>query len=156
MSESMIIKESALKLRIQEDMKTAMRAKDSAKLGVIRLILSAIKQKEVDERIVLTEQDVLTILDKMLKQRRDSISHFEAAGRTELAAQEQFEVGIVQKYMPTPLSNDELNTLIKDAVSKTNASSIKEMGKVMEILRPQIQGRVDMSTVSQKIKILLG
>ena len=137
-------------------MKTAMRAKDSAKLGVIRLILSAIKQKEVDERVVLTEQDVLTILDKMLKQRRDSISHFEAAGRTELAAQEYFEISIVQEYMPTPLSEDELNALIKDAIAKTNASSIKEMGKVMDILRPQVQGRVDMSSVSQKIKTLLG
>jgi uncharacterized protein YqeY len=156
MSESTIIKESALKLRIQEDMKTAMRAKDSAKLGVIRLILSSIKQKEVDERVVLTEQDVLTILDKMLKQRRDSISHFEAAGRTELAAQEHFEISIVQEYMPTPLSDDELNALIKDAISTTNANSIKEMGKVMEILRPQVQGRVDMSAVSQKIKTLLG
>lgn len=147
--------ESALKQRIVEDMKNAMRAKDTQNLGVIRLILSACKQREIDERIVLSETDILAILDKMLKQRRDSINQYEAAGRTELAEQEKFEIGIIQTYMPQQLSEDEIVSAIKAAIAETNATSIKDMGIVMNQLKPQLQGRADMSMVSKKIKDLL-
>ncbi|HSG10316.1 MAG TPA: GatB/YqeY domain-containing protein [Gammaproteobacteria bacterium] len=142
----------SIKDRIQQDMKDAMRAKDKARLGTIRLILAAIKQREVDERIELDDEQVIVVLDKMAKQRRESISQFEQAGRDDLIAQENFELGIIQPYLPEALGEDELNALIDAAMAATGASSIKDMGKVMGQLKPKIQGRADMSAVSALIK----
>ena len=141
-----------LKQRIDEDMKAAMRAKDKPRLGTIRLITAAMKQREVDERIVLDDAQVLVILDKMLKQRRDSLSQYEAAARADLAAQEAYEIDIIQEYLPTPLSEAEVGAMIDDAITAIGVVSIKEMGKVMAALKPQMQGRADMSAVSAKIK----
>jgi len=146
----------SLTARIQEDMKSAMRASDKRRLGVIRLILAAIKQREVDERIVLDDTQVTVVLDKMLKQRRESISQYEQAGRTDLAEQEQFEMGVIQAYLPQPLSPAEIDTLIGQAITETGASGIKDMGKVMALLKPQLQGRADMTAVSGQIKAKLG
>ena len=148
--------EAALKQRITDDMKNAMRAKDKERLGVIRLILAAIKQKEVDERIELTDVDILAILDKMVKQRRDSINQFESADRGELAAQEKFEISIIQEYLPAQLSEAEIAALIDEAMAATGAQSMQEMGKVMGWLKPKLQGRADMGAVSQAIKAKLG
>jgi hypothetical protein len=145
-----------LTARIQEDMKSAMRASDKRRLGVIRLILAAIKQREVDERIVLDDTQVTVVLDKMLKQRRESISQYEQAGRTDLVEQEQFEMGVIQAYLPQPLSPAEIDALIGQAITETGASGIKDMGKVMALLKPQLQGRADMSAVSAQIKAKLG
>jgi len=147
---------SELKNKINEDMKTAMRAKDKDRLGVIRLILAAIKQQEVDTRVSLDDTAVLAVLDKMLKQRRDSISQYQAAGRDDLAQKEQFEVDVIQEYMPEALSDEALEQLIKDAIAATGAQSMKDMGKLMNELRPKVQGRADMGQVSQKVKALLG
>ncbi|WP_455211789.1 GatB/YqeY domain-containing protein [Kaarinaea lacus] len=147
--------DSNLKTKINEDMKAAMRAKDKERLGVIRLILAAIKQQEVDTRTDLDDAAVLVVLDKMLKQRRDSISQYTAAGRDDLAQKEQFEVGVVQQYMPEALSEAELEQLIKDAITASGAQSMKDMGKIMNELRPKVQGRADMAQVSQKVKSLL-
>ena len=146
---------SDLKNKINEDMKTAMRAKDKERLGVIRLILAAIKQQEVDTRTALDDTAVLAVLDKMLKQRRDSISQYEAAGRDDFAQKEQFEVQVVQQYMPEALGEAELEQLIKDAIAASGAQSMKDMGKIMNELRPKVQGRADMAQVSQKVKSLL-
>ncbi len=148
--------ESTLKQRITDDMKTAMRAKDKERLGVIRLVLAAIKQKEVDERADLTETDVLTILDKMVKQRRDAIDQFQNAGRDELAAQEKFEISIIQEYLPTQLNETEIAELLAEAITATDAQTMKDMGKVMGWLKPKLQGRADMGAVSQAIKAKLG
>lgn len=148
--------EATLKQRITDDMKNAMRAKDKERLSVIRLILAAIKQKEVDQRIELVDADILTILDKMVKQRRDSINQFENAGRSELAAQEEFEISIIQAYLPAQLNETEIATLINEAMAATNAQSMQEMGKVMGWLKPKLQGRADMGAVSQAIKAKLG
>ncbi len=145
-----------LKQRIDEDMKAAMRAKDKPRLGTIRLITAAMKQREVDERVVLDDAQVLVILDKMLKQRRDSLSQYEAAARADLAAQEAYEIGIIQEYLPVPLSEAEVGVMIDDAITTLGVTSIKEMGKVMAALKPQMQGRADMSAVSAKIKNRLG
>lgn len=147
--------ESALKNRITEDMKNAMRAQAKDQLQAIRLILAAVKQKEVDERITLTDQDVLVILDKMLKQRRDSLQQFEAAGREDLAAKERFEIIVIQTYLPAALSEAEIDALIKAAIATTGATTPQDMGKVMAIIKPQVQGRADMGAVSQKIKAAL-
>lgn len=147
--------ESALKAQITADMKDAMRAKDKQRLATIRLILSATKQREVDERIVLSDADVLAILDKMVKQRRDSISQFEKAGRDDLIAQEQVELDLIQTYLPQPLSDDEISALIEEAVSSTGADGMKDMGKVMGWLKPKLQGRADMGKVSGQIKAKL-
>ena len=146
----------ALKQRITDDMKNAMRAKDKEVLGVIRLILAAVKQKEVDERIELTDADLLHILDKMVKQRRDSITQFEKAGRDELATQEKFEITIIQKYLPTQLNEAEITALIDAAISETDAQSMRDMGKIMALLKPKLQGKADMGAVSQAIKTKLG
>jgi len=143
---------SSLKERITADMKAAMKSGDKARLGVIRLILAALKQVEVDERIELDDQRVTAILDKMVKQRRDSVEQYEKAGRDELADQEKFEIGIIQEYLPEPLSEAEIETLIDEAIAATGASSMKEMGKVMGMLKPKLQGRADMGAVSAKIK----
>ena len=141
-----------LKSRITEDMKTAMRAKETARLGAIRLLLAAIKQREVDERIELDDTQIITAIDKMLKQRRDSIAQFEAAGRMELADIEKFEIGVLQGYMPQAASAAEVDELIDQAISASAAVDIKDMGKVMAIVKPQLAGRADMAQVSTRIK----
>jgi uncharacterized protein YqeY len=142
----------SIKDRIQQDMKDAMRARDKARLGTIRLILAAIKQREVDERIELNDEQVIVVLDKMAKQRRESISQFEKAGRDDLIAQEASELDIILTYLPKALGEDELNALIDAAMQSTGASGIKDMGKVMGQLKPKIQGRADMGAVSALIK----
>jgi len=145
-----------LKQRIQDDMKSAMKAGDKPRLGVIRLMLAAIKQREVDERIELDEAQVLAVLDKMVKQRRDSIAQFRDAGREDLAANEEFELGVIQDYLPEALSEAEIAELIEQAVSESGASAMGDMGKVMAVLRPRIQGRADMGAVSARVKQRLG
>jgi hypothetical protein len=147
--------DSNLKQRISDDMKAAMRAKDKPRLGVIRLVQAAIKQIEVDERIELDNTRVLAVLDKMMKQRRDSLSQFEAAGRQDLADQESYEMSVLQDYLPAALSDDELSAIIADAIKAAGAGSMKDMGKVMGIVRPKVQGRADMSVVSDQIKSAL-
>lgn len=147
--------DSALKLRITDDMKTAMRAKDTARLGVIRLILSELKQREVDERISLDDTQVFAVLNKMIKQRRDSLEQFKAANRQDLVDQESFELGVLQAYLPAALSEAEVDQIIKEAIAASGASSIKDMGALMTALRPKLQGRADMGEVSKKIKTLL-
>jgi uncharacterized protein YqeY len=146
----------SLKDRIQTDMKDAMRGGDKARLGVIRLILAAVKQREVDERIELDDTQLIAVLDKMTKQRRESIEQYTKAGRNDLAEQENFELGIIQTYLPAQLTDAEIEALIDAAVEKTGASSIKDMGKLMGMLRPQLQGRADMGAVSGRIKARLG
>lgn len=143
---------SAIKDQITEDMKTAMRAQDKERLATIRLILAALKQREVDERIVLTDEQVLSVLDKMLKQRRESIAQFDAANRPELSQKEAEEVKVIQHYLPSPLSNAEVEKLIESAIQETGAASVRDMGKVMGILKPKIQGRADIAIVSNQIK----
>lgn len=133
-------------------MKAAMRAHDKPKLGVIRLLLAAIKQREVDERIELSDEQILATLDKMVKQRRESIVQFDKAGRDELSAQEKFEIGVLQDYLPEPLSEDEISGMIEQAIASTGAASIRDMGKVMGLLKPKMQGRADMGAVSAVIK----
>ena len=146
----------SLKAHITDDMKTAMRAHDKPRLGVIRLILAAIKQQEVDTRQELDDTAVLAILDKMIKQRRESIRQYSDAGRTDLADQESFEVGIIQTYMPQPLTEAELDTLIAQGIQETGATSVRDMGKIMNWLKPKAQGRTDMGKVSGLIKARLG
>ncbi len=148
--------DSALKQQLTEDMKTAMRAKDKQRLGVIRLALAAIKQREVDERIELDDTQVLAVIDKMVKQRRDSAQQYTDANRPELAEQENYEIGVLQEYLPAALGEAELDALITKAIADSGASSMKEMGQVMGLLKPQVQGRADMGAVSQRIKALLG
>lgn len=141
--------------RIKDDMKAAMKGGDKARLGVIRLILAAIKQVEVDERIQLDDDRTILVLDKMLKQRRESIRQFADAGRTDLVDIEEAEVLVIQDFMPQALSEDEIDALVKAAVTESGATSIKDMGKVMGLLKAQMQGRADMSVVSVKIKAAL-
>jgi len=141
-----------LKQRIDADMKAAMRAKDKDRLGTIRLILAAIKQREVDERITLTDTDILAVLDKMVKQRRDSIAQFEQAGRQELADKEAAEIAVIQNYLPAALSESEVDTLIAEAISTSGAASPQDIGKIMALLKPRLQGRADMGLVSRKVK----
>jgi uncharacterized protein YqeY len=141
--------------RIQQDMKDAMRARDKERLGTIRLILAAIKQREVDERIELDDTQVIVVLDKMVKQRRESIAQFEKAGRDDLIATEQSELEVITTYLPAALSEDEVTQLIDAAMQATGASSIKDMGKVMGQLKPKLQGRADMGAVSAMIKARL-
>ena len=141
-----------LKAQIFEDMKTAMRAKDSVRLGAIRLLLSAIKQREVDERIELSDADVIAVIEKMLKQRRDSIAAFESANRTDLADIEKFEVTVLQTYMPKQLSDEELNQIITQVIADSGATGAKDMGKVVSLVRPLVAGVADMGKVSGLIK----
>jgi uncharacterized protein YqeY len=148
--------DSALKQQLTDEMKAAMRNKDKARLGVLRLVLAAIKQREVDERIELDDTQVLAVLDKMVKQRRDSVKQYEEAGRQELADQESFEISVLQEFLPEALSEAEIDALISAAIESTGASSMKEMGKVMGVLKPQVQGRADMGAVSARIKSQLG
>lgn len=145
----------SLKARITEDMKTAMRAADKPRLGVIRLIQAAIKQREVDERIELNDAQVLAVLEKMVKQRRESIVQFEAGNRQDLADKEAAELTVLATYMPEPLSAAELDALIEQALTATGATSIRDMGKVMAQLKEATAGRADMSAVSAKIKARL-
>jgi len=141
-----------LKARIQEDMKAAMKGGDKPRLAVIRLILAAIKQREVDERIELNDEQVLAVLDKMVKQRRDSIKQYGDAGRDDLANAEQAEIVIIQDYLPEALSDDEIAAIIEQAISDTGAESMKDMGKVMGKVKPQVQGRADVGAVSGLVK----
>lgn len=144
-----------LKATLSDDMKTCMREKDKRKLGVIRMALAAIKQVEVDERIKPDDARIIAIIDKMVKQRRESISQFEKGGREDLAEQENFEISVLQAYLPSQLSDEEIAGLIDEAIEASGASSIKEMGKVMSIVKPKAQGRADMRQVSEKIKARL-
>jgi uncharacterized protein len=144
-----------LKSRITEDMKDSMRAKDSARLSTIRLLLAAIKQREVDERIELTDADVLAVIDKMIKQRRDSIAQFEAGRREDLAAVERAEVAVLTGYMPAQLPDAEIDALIAEAIATTGASGMAAMGKVMALLKPKLAGRADMGAVSARLKAKL-
>ena len=146
----------SLKLQITEDMKTAMRPKDAARLGAIRLLLAALQQREVDERIELTDADVVAIIEKMNKQRRDSISQYEAAGRQDLADVEKFEMSILVTYMPQQLGEGEIASAVAEAIAATGAASQQDMGKVMGMLKPKLAGRADMGKVSALIKAQLG
>ena len=148
--------DSPLKQKITEAMKDAMRAKDKARLGTIRLALSEIKRIEVDERIEPDDTRIIGILDKMVKQRRESIRQFEAAARQELVDQEQFEIGVLQDFLPKALTDAELDDIIAQAMSESGAASMQDMGKVMGLVRPQVVGKADMAAVSAKIKASLG
>ena len=146
---------SELKPRITEAMKDAMRARDKTRLGTIRLMLSELKRVEVDERIELDDQRVIAILDKMMKQRRDAASQFRSGGREELALAEEQELAVIQEFLPSQLSDDELAALIDQAIAETGAGSMKDMGAVMGRLKPQVQGRTDMAALSRQIKARL-
>jgi uncharacterized protein YqeY len=141
--------------QIREDMKTAMRAKDSVRLGAIRLLLAAIKQREVDERIELSDADVIAVINKMIKQRRDSIIQFEAAARQELADIEKFEISVLQTYMPQPMTEAEVDVAVNDAIASSGVQSAQEMGTVIALLKTKLAGRADMSKVSALVKARL-
>ncbi|HEV2612659.1 MAG TPA: GatB/YqeY domain-containing protein [Noviherbaspirillum sp.] len=145
----------SLKEQITEDMKAAMRAKDTAKLGTIRLLTAAMKQKEVDERIELTDAHVLAIIEKMIKQRKDSISQFEAGGRQDLADIEKAELSVLSTYMPAAMSNEEMQAEVTAAVAQVGAAGPQDMGKVMSVLKPKLAGRADMTVVSGLVKAAL-
>jgi uncharacterized protein YqeY len=146
---------ATLKDQLTADMKDAMRAKDKERLGTVRLILAAIKQREVDERIELDDAQVLAVLDKMVKQRRDSIKQYTDAGRSELAAVEESEIAVIQTYLPAALSDEEIESMIEEAIASSGAAGMQDMGKVMGQLKPKLQGRADMGQVSGKIKARL-
>nr|VFK17689.1 MAG: hypothetical protein BECKLFY1418C_GA0070996_103421 [Candidatus Kentron sp. LFY] len=143
---------STLKQRIQEDTAVAMKAKDKRRLGVLRLVSAAIKQQEVDSRTALDDDGLIAILEKMRKQRRDSREQFEKGGRPDLADQEAFEIAVIEAYMPTPLTATEIDRLLSEVMAKSGAGSVKDMGKIMSLLRPRLQGRADMGAVSAKVK----
>ncbi len=145
-----------LKERINEDMKAAMRASDKERLSTIRMAQAAIKQREVDERTTLDDAQVIAVIEKMVKQRRESIAQFEQGGRPDLAAKEASEIELLQGYMPTPLSEAELDSVIEEAIAASGASSIKDMGKVMAAVKAKAAGRADMGAVSARIKAILG
>lgn len=145
-----------LKAQILDDVKSAMRARDQKRLTALRLITAAIKQIEVDQRVDLDDQGVLVALDKMAKQRRDSLQQYEAAGRDDLAVQEKYELELIRTYLPEALSEDEVVELITQAIAETGAESMRDMGKVMNTLRPAVQGRADMKVVSNAVKAKLG
>lgn len=146
----------SLKERIADDMKAAMRAKDTPRLETIRMLRAAIQRREVDERVDLDDDGVMAVVEKQIKQARDSIEQFTAGNRSDLAEKEQASVDILSAYLPEPLGDDELNALIKQAITDTGAETMKDMGKVMGRLKPQVQGRADMGQVSAKVKSLLG
>ncbi len=146
---------SDLKTRINEDTKACMRAKDKERLGVFRLVNAAIKQVEVDTRTELGDDDVLGILEKMLKQRRESLEHYTKAGRADLAQQEAFEIDMIQAYMPEALSDEEVDKLIGEVIAASGAETMQDMGKVIGALKPALKGRADMRTVSEKVKLRL-
>ncbi|WP_374420111.1 GatB/YqeY domain-containing protein [Chromobacterium sp.] len=145
----------SLKQRISDDMKSAMKARESDKLAAIRLLLAAIKQKEVDERVELDDAGIVAVIDKMLKQRRDSVSQYEAAQRQDLADKEKFEMDVLMAYMPQQLSAEEIDALVAKAIADSGAAGMQDMGKVMGLLRPQLAGRADMALVSARIKAKL-
>jgi uncharacterized protein YqeY len=145
----------SLKLQITDDMKSAMRSKDSERLGAVRLLLASIKQKEVDERVELIDEDIISIIEKMLKQRRDSIEAFNKADRKDLVKKEELEIKVLQDYMPQQLSEVEVEKAIFDAIENSGAKSMKDMGAVMGILKSQLAGKANMADVSKKIKIKL-
>ena len=146
---------SDLKTRLTDDMKAAMKAGEKERLAVIRLINAAIKQREVDERIQLDDAQVLHVLEKMLKQRRDSVAQYEAAQREDLAAQERYEIGVIESYLPAQLSDSELDALIASAIADSGAASARDMGKVMSLLKERAAGRADFGALSQKVKAKL-
>jgi uncharacterized protein len=145
-----------LKARIEEDMKSAMRAGDRRRLGAVRLIVAAVKQREIDERVTLDDAQVLSVLDKMAKQRRESVAQYEAAGRQDLVDQERFELEVIQAYLPEALSEAELAALIEGAIAEAGASTVRDMGKVMGLLKPRVQGRADLGQVSARVRERLG
>ena len=146
----------SLKARITEDMKTAMRSGEKDRLGLIRMLQAGIKQREVDERIQLDDAQVLAVIDKMIKQRKESVVQFEAGGRADLVAKESAEIAWLTGYLPAQLSDAEVRSLITDAIASTGASSMKDMGKVMGALKPRVQGRTDIGALSARIKAALG
>lgn len=146
----------SLKLRLTDDMKAAMKSGEKDRLGVIRLVNAAIKQREVDERIQLDDTQVLSVLEKMIKQRRDSVSQYEAAGREDLATVERYEISVIQDYMPQALTDAEIDALIGEAIAETGATTGRDMGKVVGVLKPKLAGRADMGAVSERIKTRLG
>lgn len=147
---------TSLKQRINEDVKTAMRAREKERLGTLRLITAAIKQKEVDERIELDDAQVLAVLDKMAKQHRESIDQYQKAEREDLVAKETAELTLIQEYLPQPLAENEIADLIEAAIAETGAAGVKDMGAVMAVLKPKLQGRADMGKVSAQVKAKLG
>jgi len=148
--------DSPLKQKLTEAMKDAMRAKDKARLGAVRLILTEVKKVEVDERIDPDDARIVSMMDKMVKQRRDSIKQYQDAGRDELAAVEQAEIEVIQEFLPSQLDEAEIEALVKEAVESTGAASMQDMGKVMGQVKPKVVGRADMGMVSQKVKAALG
>ena len=146
----------SLKARLTDDMKTAMKSGDKERLGVIRLVNAAIKQREVDERITLDDAQVLSVLEKMLKQRKDSIQQYDAAGRDDLANVERFELGVIQGYLPEPLSPAEIDAIIAAAITEAGAAGPKDMGKVIALVKPRVAGRADMGQLSGLVKAKLG
>ena len=142
----------SIRQTISDDMKTFMRAKDSARLGAIRLLQAAIKQKEVDERIELNDDQIFSVIQKMLKQRKDSIEAYQKASRQDLIDQEQLEIEVLSKYMPEPLSDEDINQYIEEAIATTGASDMKDMGKVVGILKSKVAGRADMAEVSKLVR----
>lgn len=152
----MTMTDLTIKAQITEAMKDAMRAKDKERLGAIRLILADFKRIEVDERIEIDDERALIILDKMLKQRRDSIRQYTDGNRPDLADKEQAEIDVIQGFLPTPLSAEEIDALVAAAIAESGAESVKDMGKVMAIVKPQVQGRADVGAVSQAVKARLG
>jgi uncharacterized protein YqeY len=143
---------SSIKEKITDDMKTAMRNQEKERLSTIRLILAALKQREVDERITLTDEHVMAILDKMLKQRRESVAQFQTAKRDDLVKKEMAEIEIIQQYLPAQLSDHEIKAIIEKAIADSGAASQRDIGKIMAIVKPQLQGRADLAAVSAKIK----
>lgn len=146
---------STLKDQLQSDVKAAMKSRDKRSLGALRLIMAELKRREVDERNELQDQDILVILEKMTKQRRDSLTQYEAAGRSDLAEQEQFELDLIAAYMPEPIGEDELTAMVEAAITTTGASAMADMGKVMAVLKSEVQGRADMGQVSRIVKASL-
>ena len=145
----------SLKEKLSEDMKGALRAKETARLSALRLLLAAVRQKEIDERIELDDAGFVTVVEKLIKQRKDSVAQYLAAARQDLADNEQFEIEVLTVYMPQPYSEEEVATLIRSALAETGAASAKDMGKVMAWLKPRLAGRADMGTVSARIKSAL-
>ena len=146
----------ALKERINEDMRAAMRAREAARLSAIRLLLAALKQKEVDERVTLVDADVIAIIERLIKQRRESIAQYDKAGRADLAQAEQFEIGVLSAYLPQQMSEAEVAQAVEAAVAESGAAGVKDMGKVMAALKPRLAGRADMGKVSALVKARLG
>jgi hypothetical protein len=146
----------ALKERIQDDLKAAMRARDKDRVAALRLVMAALKQREIDERITLNDGEIIGVLERMIKQRRESIDQFRSGGREDLATQEAFEIDLIQAYLPQALSAEEIETLVARAVAESGAQSLRDMGKVMNVIKSQAQGRVDMAVVSRLVKERLG